>query len=533
MEILRRFCFSGSAAALAVICLIGLFLRLGFFVQVRDDPFFRIPTVDTKEYVNWTKEIHRGQILWDSIPNHVPVYPFYLRLFYGWGGLNVDGVILSQYLMGLLNIVLVFRISRLILPSVLPAAVAAAMAAVFWQFIYFESRVLSETLAATLNLAGMYILLRADQSGARRLYFLGGLILGLSAMTRANPVMFIGFAAIYFVYQGIRSGTGSAMAGRAILFVTGAMLVAAPVLARNYVLSGSLLLQGKTGVDFYLGNTPTWNGTSHQLQVGREWDDLLEPPYQEEGIRDEAAINWYFMKKSWDFIRSNPGGWARIMIRKTYLFWSGEDLLRSEDVHFLNEHIRRFKGFILSAPFLYSCIMAGLLVSPAVPGNFRLLYLFVLSNFVSTVLFHIKTRYFIPALPVMIVFAGVYAEFIRTRMKSYASAAAAIFLGLLLYGLTGFVRPVQVTLPDESEGYYSLGTTLAQQNHPDAATYLLRAIEIRPEYYEAHNNLGMFYIQIGDYAAADTCLRRALALRPDARVAAENYRRLKSLVKRD
>jgi cytochrome c-type biogenesis protein CcmH/NrfG len=114
-----------------------------------------------------------------------------------------------------------------------------------------------------------------------------------------------------------------------------------------------------------------------------------------------------------------------------------------------------------------------------------------------------------------------------------------------LVDVTGCVATVTVRLP-EAEGKRSGSATvsLAQLRHkipssarkelykaqksrqagdiPGAVSHLKKAIEIEPRYMEAHNNLGVRYIELGQYAAATAELRKAIELDPNAALAFAN-----------
>ena len=51
---------------------------------------------------------------------------------------------------------------------------------------------------------------------------------------------------------------------------------------------------------------------------------------------------------------------------------------------------------------------------------------------------------------------------------------------------------------------------------------LLPAVGLEPEFAAAHRNLGVLYLQRGEYALAEEALRRALHLEPDVAIAHYN-----------
>ena len=100
------------------------------------------------------------------------------------------------------------------------------------------------------------------------------------------------------------------------------------------------------------------------------------------------------------------------------------------------------------------------------------------------------------------------------------TARAAIELGMQL-GATGdhanAARAFEHALaadPDNAEAHFRLGLTWRDLQRLDAAAACYRrAIELRPGYVEAHNNLGAVLLALGQ-PSARAAVERAIALRP-------------------
>jgi tetratricopeptide (TPR) repeat protein len=70
--------------------------------------------------------------------------------------------------------------------------------------------------------------------------------------------------------------------------------------------------------------------------------------------------------------------------------------------------------------------------------------------------------------------------------------------------------------PNFADAHYNLGIALMELGKPEeAAACYRRALELKPDYANAHNNLGHALIVLGKSDEAVACCRRALALRPD------------------
>jgi predicted O-linked N-acetylglucosamine transferase (SPINDLY family) len=70
--------------------------------------------------------------------------------------------------------------------------------------------------------------------------------------------------------------------------------------------------------------------------------------------------------------------------------------------------------------------------------------------------------------------------------------------------------------PDFAQAHYNLGIALKEQRKPrEAVVCYRRALELAPDFAEAHNNLGVALEDQGKAGEAIACYRRALELKPD------------------
>jgi protein O-GlcNAc transferase len=76
-------------------------------------------------------------------------------------------------------------------------------------------------------------------------------------------------------------------------------------------------------------------------------------------------------------------------------------------------------------------------------------------------------------------------------------------------------RQVCTARPDHFAALHRLGVVAHQLGRPDAPDILARAVKLRPDVAEAHNDLGVVLGARGRFAEAATAFQRAAALRPD------------------
>src|ERR1700733_9734736 len=76
-------------------------------------------------------------------------------------------------------------------------------------------------------------------------------------------------------------------------------------------------------------------------------------------------------------------------------------------------------------------------------------------------------------------------------------------------------RQVCAADPNHAGGFHRLGVVAHQLGRPDAAELLKRAITLKPDLAEAHNDLGNVLGAQGKFVQAAACFERAAVLKPD------------------
>ena len=86
-------------------------------------------------------------------------------------------------------------------------------------------------------------------------------------------------------------------------------------------------------------------------------------------------------------------------------------------------------------------------------------------------------------------------------------------------------RLVCDTDPKNARAFHLLGVVAHQLNHPDAASFVGRAVALDPDFAEAHNDRGVILAANGLFADAVPCFEKAVALKPGYHEARNNLAR--------
>ena len=581
----RRFLWGVGAVGL-----LSLSLRLLYLHEIEDTPLFQVPVVDARTYVDdalylsgesW---LGRPQPFWQP-----PLYPYTLALFFRAFGEDYYLPRLFQAFLGAAVCALTCLIGRRIFsPTV---ALAAGLAAAFYgPLIYIGGELLPTLWATFLDLLLLLLLLRPPAAG-RWPWFLSGLLLGLASLTVANILLFLPVLLLWLwrTRQQMQLPLRR-IVQQGLLLLLGCFLIIVPVTLRNYRVGGDLvLISHNAGINFYIGNNPDYDRTVN-IRPGRDWARLVETPEREAGIEQPSAKSRFFFSRSWEFISSNPLAYLRLLLRKLYLFWRGDEIRRNLDPYFARRDSLLLSLLLwkngLAFPFglVSPLALLGLIAFWRAPAGRtpqgRLLTLFALVYMASVLLFFVTSRYRLPLLPLLLLFAGYGAR--TCLLPTWRRKALLALPALLLLANVGAgsmdaegepqqhfwlgyayeqkgmsanaIREYRTVLrrrPDHENGLLRLAALYSAQKQPfksievyqqflqfypaservrfllanahlrvhqyrKAIAFYEELVPLRPQWAELHGRLGYAHLMAGQPARAVSAYRQTLALNPDS-----------------
>ena len=168
----------------------GLALRLWYFLDLRAQPFFGYPIVDSLTFDRLAREILSGG--GGEAFFRAPLYPHVLSLVYRLAGGGQAGVVWVQFAMGLAAIVPVYLLAERWFGR-RAAMLTAWITALYPLRIFFEGEILAVTLFGFLLAWGVWLLwIGSEENSTRRLLW-AGLVLGLAVLTRPNLLLAMPF----------------------------------------------------------------------------------------------------------------------------------------------------------------------------------------------------------------------------------------------------------------------------------------------------------------------------------------------------
>ncbi|HYL05739.1 MAG TPA: glycosyltransferase family 39 protein, partial [Thermoanaerobaculia bacterium] len=438
---------------------VALALRLAHWAAVRRAPFIGQLAMDSWEYERWAREIAAGDWLGHArgVFFQAPLYPYLLAILFAVVGPRLDAAYLTQIGLAVAGCYALYRAGRAMAGERAGLA-AAALAAVYGPFVFYDVQLLKESLAVTAVCFLLWAMAWASgQSTSAPIgapspaapsskpaatsasspvapssgpaaapataasvvrgdlvpWLLVGTLLGILALLRENALL----VAPFLLPLAWRGGlaTPSRRALRVAAFLAGIALALAPVALRNGLVGGAFLpTTSQGGVNFYIGINPRADGTYRPIVPGKQTPELerREPARlaeQQLGRRlSPAEVSRYWLHRALAWARSHPGDFLRLTLRKLGMFWSWYEWPDAVDYYYIRGlspvyrlPLLEFGGVTLLAAFGLGFLGGGRgrRLVPAL--------LFAAAWMASTVAFFLFARYRLPAVPALLLLAAL------------------------------------------------------------------------------------------------------------------------------
>jgi tetratricopeptide (TPR) repeat protein len=359
---------------------------------------------------------------------------------------------------------LTWRVGRRLL-SPRQGLAAAALVACNGTMIYFTGELTSTTLATFLWMASLAALLDAGDRPVWWRFALAGLVLGASALTRAESVLVVPAVIAFAALRGGEVWPRRAAAAAALL---GGILVAmAPATAYNYRAHGEVVaVSTNGGVNFYIGTDPRYHGVIG-ARPGPEWEELSRTPPMLGYARD-TDLSRYWAARARERIAADPAGYAVHVARKLGHFAHGYELASNYDVYRARRTSPVGNALVWSTPVLQfptGLIMPLALIGVAIARRRRgipLVAAFVAVQAATAAIFFVTARFRAPVIPMLCLLAVIGAVWLYEHRRRPVAIAVAVALFLPLN--------LRIVLDGDREAYR---TKLAAEEHQFRGTALL------------------------------------------------------------
>lgn len=476
------------------VCFIALVLRLVYLYQNIDNPFYYLPILDEKFY------LEQGQFLantsWAG-----NAYTFYMDplLSYYLGGVfsivsDVFFARITMILMDVLNVYLIFILSTKLF-SLRVAVLASFVYACYPPAIFYSPLLLKVIPVTTGLLVYALSLYRCTDKGSKFTWFGLGVFCGLVVLLRSNLILLIVLTpmAILLNVQNRKLLLESTVA-----CVLGSLLGLVIVGGLHAKAAGEFRITGVNGgFVAYIANNPDNTSGTHSSPAFVKSNDPLasvgffirEAEKRTGNSMDMAEASDFWKKEAFRFMRENPDRVLMLWGKRFAQFISNGEF--GSNYFFDNA---RENSTVLSISFLGFALILSLSLLGGFVGTYdkkrlSILLIPVLLSLATCVLFFAFSRLRFPAVPFIIILAS-YAAFNLSKLNLQTTRhIVAVGTSLLV-----FIMSFSVRVPEDIriESKYNLGVAHIKMGQLDQAELLaLQLLTQRPDYGKLHHLFGV------------------------------------------
>ena len=490
-------------------------------------PYAEILISDAEIFDRWAVRIGNGNWLGDPalfvLP---PLYAYAVGLVYTIAGHAPTLILITQSALGVLCSGLIFRIVSERFNR--HAGVAAGILyGSLGTLLFYETMLIGTSLAVSLTVAFLFFGERWRKSHGPWALAIAGLCLGLVGLVRPNTLILAPIFFLWSLHTRVELRSRSAWIHRWPL-VLGVAVPLAIALLRNGLVAGVWTpLPSHGGINFYMGNhagAPGWfappPGMRADITPDAPRGNLEGPRRLAEADLGRALtdqeVSSYWFRRGLSFMLSEPIEATRVLFRKTRLFLSAHE----QPLNYTYEYQRQYSP-AMNLPFgqlwfIYPLAVLGIVRTIRRRRDSSADWLAILGVYaVAVIAFHVSSRYRMPALPLVICFAGfglsVPAEaFKHGRWRAALPSLGALVALLILYRTERSLWPI-----DRSADPFNLATSYVYKgDFARALPWFEEARDAGGQFPSLYYNLGAAYVATGNVNAAEEAYRKALQIDP-------------------
>ncbi len=398
----------GQGKFLTYALITGLVLRLAAVLLM---PFNQWADFQSYDELGWEWATKGGYYHGDHLTAYwPPAYPFLLsRLYLLFGHVPQIGAYINVIL-SLSIVVLTYYIVRKVFDELI-ARWSTVIVLLFPSQILFTHLLASEMLFTSLLMLSVLLFLNYDRKLTARWYWilLGGVILGLSALTRSISKFILAVAIPVWFFE---SRDFRRTIKYSIIALTGFAIAVIPWMARNYSAVGVAKINTNTGINLFMGNQPG-SGMGYNTDLANQYD-----------VNDasrEAWVDSSAWSRSWEYIFDQPGAFIKRGVVKVGFFYAIDTdalqygMITAAGTHRTNHAV--ILAFFSESYYLVILLAAllGIVTYIRFPGEWKsrggwLLLGIILYWTAVHFVFYGMGRYHFPIIPMISAFAALFVK---------------------------------------------------------------------------------------------------------------------------
>lgn len=511
-----------------ILVLLAVFGRAYYFKDyIHTDIYPVLQDSDGHSYSIWARDIASGRFLGQKAFMKWPLYAYFLGLLFKLSGNSAPFVYAIQFLLGVMNCLLVYSVAKKFFNEIV-GFIAGLLYVSYGLFIFYEGLFIYTTLSLFLNFLFFLFVLRVQNNPSNNKLLAAGALWGICAVTQAGIILF-GPLAIIWIFWQRALGLKKFLCGLAIFFIGFACITGTVAAANYFAEKDRVFMVGNLGLNFYLGNNPEANGITY---YPTEFTPTQEGVFKDAGIIARASlgkdlktseISDFWLKKSISFIKSAPGAYARLLLRKVfYLFYPKEPMHDQEYQHIAGS-VRVFKFLPFNLWFVMPFALGGIFLNLKRFREIALLYFALFGISLSVILFFVTSRYRVAIVPFLDIFAaaGLFGIWAMFRQKRYVPVGFSLAALICIYSFfnSGIYQNERTAKQQKDFNDYHSHFNKAWQysRKPDfhnAIYEMEQALTIKPDHPYTLVSLAGLYYHAHDYKKTEELLKKVIELSP-------------------
>jgi tetratricopeptide (TPR) repeat protein len=484
--------------------------------------YFATDPIHFQKYPYFAQRVAQGIDIGERMLDLSPFYLYATTLFFKIFGPDWEVLTLLQALLGSMTCLVVYLIGARLFGAA-TGFIAAVLLMLYGNVTLIELTLEPEAFVLFFDTLAILALLRVGDENPplfRSWQWLpAGILIGLSAITKAN---------------GFSVRTWRNRCGATVALLLGAALIIAPITLRNYIqFQDFILITADGGKVFFHGNGPGATGMERAdlPNQGFREERQMEPDFAHvlfrETARAESKIplkpskcSTYWYSRTLEHLYADPGAALSLLGKKFYFFWN------DYEAHDLDTTYKNYLSLQVWPLLTMGMISAlGLLgMGIALSGWRRAfpLYWVVFITLLSVLVFFAASRYRLPAVPFLCLFASIglvkWFHFISEKEIAKSACILIILATLLVCTYLPFREEIQRfdRWQQASRIHYSLGGQVLFQKgqYREAIRELEKVISVDQHFAPAYNIMGKSYAILGDLEQAKRCFEIVIKMTP-------------------
>lgn len=426
-----------SKKDIKLICLylfiFAIAVRGGYYVGFMDNPFFDYvsPAFDQINFDKAAIGFANGSILASGgAEGYAPLYKYFLGIIYWIFGRNFFAIWAVQFFIGAGASVFMFLITLRFFNKWV-AIICSIFYAMYGPNIFYEGKLIRESLTEFLAIILFYYLLRYKEEPRLKYAILSGAFLSLLIQSRPNMLFIIPFGLYYLFWVILKGLSVKLKVKHVLIFMAILAVVGTPLMVRTVIVHKRFVLYDTSGPQTLLaGNLPEYEG------VG--WNDAEYIDHIWGIIRsyngDTVSIINHIFKR----VCASPIDYISLYARKIYWFLNNYEYPANVNYYLYQDFSPVLKNPLSNFSLLVSLAIAGMVLTCKDYRRYLLIYLFIAGLTLSVIIFYPVSRFRIAVVPFFIPFAAysIYYVFLKIWQKRVVMALACIIpVALMTYFL--------------------------------------------------------------------------------------------------